>query len=211
MPLENYDLRDRSNDRDIDRLVDGELPDGERRRLLLRLESEPDGWRRCALAFLEAQSWRAAFRPLAATDGTVPQLPVTPAGRHHKPRKRLYVARLAALAACFAVAFALGWGLHGGAAKNSSDAAIARPESSAPVKTSEPLQSTPFELQARESRPVKPTEQASLLDPVVKKWEQRGYHAERQQRLISMELKDGRKVELPIHEVRLEYVGGRTY
>ena len=39
----------------IDRLVAGSLPDAERRTLLLRIETEPDGWRQCALAFLEAQ------------------------------------------------------------------------------------------------------------------------------------------------------------
>jgi hypothetical protein len=42
----------------LDRLVDGELPPDEERRLLQSLESAPDGWRRCALGFLEAQLWR---------------------------------------------------------------------------------------------------------------------------------------------------------
>ena len=41
----------------FDRLVDGELSAGERRELLASLDDRPDGWRRCALAFLEAQSW----------------------------------------------------------------------------------------------------------------------------------------------------------
>jgi hypothetical protein len=39
-----------AEDRLLDRLVDGELGEVERRELLLRLESEPGGWRRCALA-----------------------------------------------------------------------------------------------------------------------------------------------------------------
>jgi hypothetical protein len=41
----------------LDRLIDGELADGERRVLLESLERQPDGWRQCALAFLEAQTW----------------------------------------------------------------------------------------------------------------------------------------------------------
>src|SRR3990172_4689745 len=41
----------------FDRLVDGELSPGERRELLASLDGRPDGWRRCALAFLEAQAW----------------------------------------------------------------------------------------------------------------------------------------------------------
>jgi hypothetical protein len=46
-----------NNDVLFDRLVDGELSDVERRRLLASLDDRPEGWRRCALAFLEAQCW----------------------------------------------------------------------------------------------------------------------------------------------------------
>ena len=49
----------------LDRLVDGELADGERREVLQTLERQPDGWRQCALAFLEAQSWGEALTQLA--------------------------------------------------------------------------------------------------------------------------------------------------
>lgn len=48
----------------IDRLVDGELAEQEYCELLSTLESRPDGWRRCALAFLEAQMWRRDLREL---------------------------------------------------------------------------------------------------------------------------------------------------
>jgi hypothetical protein len=41
----------------FDRLVDGELAETERRDVLQTLERQPDGWRQCALAFLEAQTW----------------------------------------------------------------------------------------------------------------------------------------------------------
>jgi hypothetical protein len=47
----------------LDRLVDGELAEPQRRALLARLEHRPDGWRRCALAFLEAQAWHDALGP----------------------------------------------------------------------------------------------------------------------------------------------------
>jgi len=45
----------------LDRLVDGEIDESQRRALLARLEGAPEGWRRCALAFLEAQAWREAL------------------------------------------------------------------------------------------------------------------------------------------------------
>lgn len=48
----------------IDRLVDGELSAGERRELLRDLESNPEAWRNCALAFVEAQVLRESFGEL---------------------------------------------------------------------------------------------------------------------------------------------------
>jgi hypothetical protein len=58
MNTENNDLR-------FDRLVDGELNEEERRELLGGLDSEPSGWRRCALAFLEAQCWKQTLLGVA--------------------------------------------------------------------------------------------------------------------------------------------------
>ncbi len=49
----------------LDRLVDGELTAAERRELLALLDDEPAGWRRCALAFLEAQSLSESLRAIA--------------------------------------------------------------------------------------------------------------------------------------------------
>lgn len=62
----NDDILTPDDIRLLDRLVDGELGETERRELLLRLEHSPDGWRRCALAFLEAQAWRVEARAVVA-------------------------------------------------------------------------------------------------------------------------------------------------
>jgi hypothetical protein len=59
----------------LDRLVDDELTDAERRELLLRLERTPDGWRRCALAFLENQAWRSESKSHVSG---APQIAVRP-------------------------------------------------------------------------------------------------------------------------------------
>lgn len=50
----------------LDLLVDDELAEGERRRLLEVLQARPDGWRHCALAFLEAQSWKRQMRSMVS-------------------------------------------------------------------------------------------------------------------------------------------------
>jgi hypothetical protein len=50
----------------LDRLVDGELSQADRHELLAMFEDEPGAWRRCALAFLEAQNWRWQLGQMAA-------------------------------------------------------------------------------------------------------------------------------------------------
>jgi len=56
----------------LDLLVDGELDEGQRRELLAWCEREPDGWRRCALAFLEAQSWSKVLGDLTTHEAVPP-------------------------------------------------------------------------------------------------------------------------------------------
>lgn len=46
----------------FDLLADGELDEERRRQLLKQLDHVPDGWRRCALAFLQHQAYREAAR-----------------------------------------------------------------------------------------------------------------------------------------------------
>lgn len=46
----------------IEQLVDGELADEEREKLFRRLEEKADGWRCCALSFLEAQTFRSSMK-----------------------------------------------------------------------------------------------------------------------------------------------------
>lgn len=48
----------------LDRLVDGELSDEEYRELLGSLDSHAEGWRRCAMAFLESQALERELRAL---------------------------------------------------------------------------------------------------------------------------------------------------
>ena len=94
---------------DLDRLVDGALSGPERRALLDRAEAVPDGWRRCALAFLEAQCWREALTPFAERADDVDDRPIEP----RRPRRAgpLLLASAASLAA---LAFAVGWSAGAG-------------------------------------------------------------------------------------------------
>ena len=49
----------------LDRLVDNELSDEERRAVLALLDESPDAWRSCSLAFIEAQLLRGDLRSLS--------------------------------------------------------------------------------------------------------------------------------------------------
>jgi hypothetical protein len=102
-------------DEQLDRLVDGETSDEEYRRLLESLDDEPAGWRRCALAFLEAQSLYRDLIGLAhSREGEAPAEPhsgsvISSAGASlsHHSRTRLWPLVLA-MSACFLIAFSIG-------------------------------------------------------------------------------------------------------
>jgi hypothetical protein len=211
LPIEHRQTPSPADDRFLNRLVDGELSDVERRDLLLRFENEPDGWRRCALAFLEDQNWRETFGPLAATAPATARPVIVPDNPGRKLGSWRPAARLTGLAASLVLAFALGWALRSEPAQTAPDARVAKGAISLPATPPEPPQPAPTRFATQEARPSKPAESPTPFDAVVKSWEHRGYRAETQKRLVSMELKDGRKLDLPVHEVRLRYVGGRTY
>jgi hypothetical protein len=201
------------DDRLLDLLVDGELRDVDRRDLLLRFEREPDGWRRCALAFLEVQTWREALSPLAAP-AQKKQEPISPPGRVGRNRVRLPSLRLTGLAAAFLLVFALGWAFRAQMARMEPGTPnLPRPQESAvlPPTSPAPSASAPADLARQEQPGPRSRKPASVVDPLIKRWEQQGFSAETQERLVSMALKDGRKLNLPIREVRVRYVGDHTY
>jgi hypothetical protein len=99
------------NDDFIDRIVDGALTPGELRAAIDRLDREPDGWKRCAVAFLETQCWREAFRasePPAGADVEVASRPIRlTAGRRSRPHGSWRSAVMAA--GVVAASFTMGW------------------------------------------------------------------------------------------------------
>lgn len=102
------DLHD-NDDVLLDRLVDGELSADERRRLLASLDDRPDGWRRCALAFLDAQSWRGEMRRIVreqVTTATTTTLPPNRNASQSIQHSGLWLSSAAAVL----VAFGMGWG-----------------------------------------------------------------------------------------------------
>lgn len=113
---ENFELRP-IEESELDLLADGELDEVRRRDLLARLEATPDGWRRCAMAFLEAQCWRESFGKTLAE--AVPPAPVStplpPKSDPIDPARRLRrLGVVGAMAASFLVALGGVWYLRSG-------------------------------------------------------------------------------------------------
>jgi hypothetical protein len=95
----------------FDRIVDGVLTAVQLRAAVERLEREPGGWKRCALAFLEAQAWAESFRALGESPNA-PALekakPLVRSSGAAKPGRSGWM-RYAVAAGIAAVAFAAGW------------------------------------------------------------------------------------------------------
>jgi hypothetical protein len=105
-----------SPDAFFDQIVDGGLTPAQLREAFDRLDREPDGWKRCAMAFLEAQCWRESFRAMAdaspaASPGILSAARAPLSARIRPASKWPQMAMAAGIAA---ISFALGWGIHPG-------------------------------------------------------------------------------------------------
>jgi hypothetical protein len=111
--MTNPDMTLPMGDDFLDLIVDGKLAPSELRAALERLENEPDGWKRCTLAFLEAQCWRQTFLQLGerATRGALPPNALRSARSHGRQIRSPWNSRAVA-AAVFCAAFGLGWIAH---------------------------------------------------------------------------------------------------
>ncbi|MBA2113024.1 hypothetical protein [Bremerella alba] len=112
-------MNDSSNhieDRQLDRLVDGELTPQEYREVLSQLEQVPNGWRRCAHAFLESQALGQSLPLVMQTSPSRPLTELAPAAEKSSTAGMASFRRmetLAAMAASVAIAFGLGWYISG--------------------------------------------------------------------------------------------------
>jgi len=225
MSTTKEDRTDPIADAAIDRLVDGCLGEAERRELLLRLDDEAEGWRRCALAFLEDQAMRSALALPVAAPKPVPVPTVVPR------RRRPALLRLSVAASMIAATFAAGFAA-GGASRGRVQPLVAKADpprvvppspdpAEAPVREvgwidvvdanngESPARRVPIlsgpGLDERWLRDQPP----SVPDYVRAQWERKGYQVEERRRLVSLDLEDGRRVAIPVDEVDVEFVGQR--
>jgi hypothetical protein len=221
----------------FDRLVDGELLAAERRRLLASLDDQPGGWRRCALAFLEAQSWREGLGELvhepSPTQAADEKLSMAPTESAREQRRRGVV--WLAIAAGLLAAFTLGLRLRSGEkfAGNSmapTDRSIAQvvppPESKSPTAQAAADALTLWVRDdAGKAQPLRvPLVDAGTLDQqlglqfqsglpsdVRSQLQDRGFQVQSKRRYAPFWLENGRPMIVPVEDTRIVPVSQSVY
>jgi hypothetical protein len=242
----NDELLSNDDRRLLDLLVDGELNDAQRRELLLRLERSPDGWRRCAAAFLEAQAWRGETRAM-----TAPQAPA-PSGQAKPQPASLASARPSiqiwmplALAAGLLVATTwVFWNRNSDgpmppgnmqareqAAGDRSAQVAGDPRFVGPGGGSAENMQPPENLQlvvnggpeGRRNVQVPLVDAGNMDEALFGQWsqpippevirmlEQNGHQVVRRRQLMPLELRDGRRVVLPMDQVEIRPANLQTF
>ena len=211
----------------LDRLVDGELSADERRALLASLDDEPGAWRRCALAFLEAQSWRWQLSRLAAEPLVCKTSAEVAVASQARGRRRFWELGLA-IAASLLVAFGLGTRVastekaaaeHSTPAQTQIDLAADNETEPAPeIAEESPKWETlmlasadgadadnPFQLRVLNADEPEQDwtldEESGLPASLQTLLEASGLQVERQRRLLPIDLSDGRRMVVPVEEI----------
>ena len=228
-----------SPQRQLDLLVDGELSEADRRALLLQLEHEPDGWRRCALAFLEAQCWKAELGQMAHNAApecgrTTAAPPAKSAAPQDGQRQswRQFVATTLAIAASFLLTLVVVRGWSGGslhspdstvvksateefplANRDASPAPVAAPAADAweTVTLARDGQPETFRVPALRRDTLDENLLNNVPDAISPElqqaFEQSGHRVVQQREIVPVEMKDGRRLVVPVDHVKIHYVG----
>ena len=225
-PSDDRPVDDRPVDDDgiFDRLVDGELDEAEQRALIESLDERPDGWRRCALAFLEAQSWRRDFSGIVATVTTATRAVEHRAGRAWFTQTSTWIAA----AASFLVALGLGTLFR---------EEVRTPESQAkhPHTEPDPVDAARGGSVAAVEEPDRRTEDPGLAEvgrtvmwgstgpaldwdtkpaiphKIQQQLEHMGLHIMRRHGFAPIGSVDGRQLLVPIEDVQIVPIGRETY
>ena len=235
--LEDYD----PNDISYDRLVDGEMSRDEYRQFLASLADEPGGWRRCALAFLEAQALGQDFASLTPDPAEArSRQPLFPRDRAVAPPSKVqknWLTPTLAAAVCLLVAFLFGVLVRGW--RPASDAIaphdaqiVGRQQNSfrhhevpgaSPTLSDRTLPRTIRVVISGEQRelPVNVAEeqgddwlenpQSVLPDHLIGAFERMGHDVQRRHHYFPFSLQNGRQLVVPVEEVEIVPVSRRLF
>jgi hypothetical protein len=199
--------------RELERLADGEFSPMALRDLFARLDQTDDGWKRTALALIEAQALRTACRSVLAPPPVVRAEPQRqPTSRPGRGRRELFAVAAAILMTC-----GLGWWSM---PKRSVDpisvpVAQALPANQEPPALVQAVQMTFSGADGEWSDPVTApvidaddpaalpwlTARPAFSDAVREKLASEGQRIHQQQRWVPVELADGRVGVVPVTDL----------
>jgi hypothetical protein len=218
----------KDDERILDRLVDGELTEEDRKTLLLALDDEPGAWRRCALAFLESQTWGGDLKalrnePALEAPPVVEKPTVAPPP---PPRPSRFFELCLAMAASVALAFGVGvwvrsmWSTSGDnpfSPRMAVDGNLQSPglptrtvDSSTPwhanLSYDDPETEGPDKLVLPLVEPQASTDslrqqRSALPDELRRELESAGHRVNRRQQFQTIPLKDGRQLIVPVEQL----------
>lgn len=231
----------RIDQRLFDLLVDGELSEPRRCELLASLDQTQDGWRRCALAFLEAQCLARELGPISRVRPTQPRTEERAADGVSPGRPWR---TLLAVAASFFLALGLGicWRSlfvsEQGFVSQSVEVAEV-PESGPPRAPAvsdavDDPEENPDSWQMVSFSVSDGSDQGKMIqlpaverDTIGEAWltnlpqgmppdvvraiEESGHQVRSQRRLMPLRMEDGRRLVIPVDQVELHYVGAPAY
>jgi len=237
--MNKFDRIVSDDDAKLDRLVDGELSSSEYRDLLAALEEVPDGWRRCAMAFLEVQAWSREMPAIPSANSF--ERPVsTKAPSVVNPWRW---ANHLAIAASLMLTFGLGVlahrelsesemnmpGVEGTHMVRRTELPNANGPNAGKSPASEIVPVTNLQLMVSDgqgqSRPIDiplydvnrvgteflASDEESLPRPMLDLLQSRGFRVQRYQRYIPVELEDGRQAVVPVDGYQVVPIGSRPY
>lgn len=196
---------DSDKQRLLDLLVDGELSDDERRELLAWCERETDGWRRCALAFLEAQSWSKVLGDLTDTSRPVGCAPTAAVVTR---RDSFWNVRqwgtMLAMAASVVLAFTLGLWIRD-SEQGRQIAPLAQPSTSVVGRGGNTVEANQANGDWSQLQP------SAVPDEVRRAFERLGHEVAQERRYVPYRLNDGRRVVVPVDDVEVRPLENRSY
>ena len=216
---------------EIDRLVVGELSENQRAELFAWCDQDANRWRLCALAFIEAQTWKQGLAewmkdseatiPASGPDIDQPKCEmVALAPRTAGSRWGTWIAA----AACILLAFFAGTLVRDHdrtldpRPTDKEQVVVNPPEPLAttyvtvPVRTNlNPSVSSLLQIPVVESDIATRQAQREMPDYVRKQWERQGYQVAQTERFLKAKLPDGRDVVVPVSGLAVKYVGKPVY
>jgi len=233
----NQTNRPTQDDQLFDLLADGQLDEPRRRELLSGLDDRPGGWRRCAMAFLEAQSWREAMsvltHPQVSAKGADQSLAAEGASRKRRRPRRDHITTLLGMAASFLLAIGvtslvrdMQWGRGPGGMGTETASMIDRgfPQASNVEPGARWVSLSGNGPDGRQHTTRLPAVQRDRLDEkwlrnlpsavpaeVAQSLQQGGHDVTTSRRLLPFQMKDGRRLVVPVDELDVHYVSNPGY